>query len=133
MWPSSAEWDEPGERDEGTRYEWIHAEGVRSREADQRGSELRGVRAEVTDSEGTEPRMSIQGCLSRHTHKQTDEQTNKGQENERKVRAIECRSGRAFEMVTDKTVVQRRARQAMECQNDQAIGQAIAQRHRHTE
>ena len=42
IWPSSAEWDEPGERDEGTRYEWIHAEGVRSREADRRGSELRG-------------------------------------------------------------------------------------------
>ena len=46
IWSSSAEWDEPGERaegleqgerDEGTRYEWTHAEGVRSREADRRG------------------------------------------------------------------------------------------------
>ncbi len=60
-------------------------------------------------------------------------QTNKRQESERKIRAVECRNDRALEMLRVRTAGQRRARQAMECQNDQASGQVIAQRHRHSE
>ena len=45
-----AEWAEPGDRADGGRCERAHAEGVR---------------AEVADREGAEPRMSVQGC--RHT------------------------------------------------------------------
>ena len=44
------------------------------------GIQAKGVREEVDDREGAEPRMSIQGCLSRHRYNQTNEQTNKKQE-----------------------------------------------------
>ena len=72
-------------------------------------------------SKGADPRMSIQGYLSRHAHtnRQMKRQTNKRRESERKIRAVE--------MLKARTAGQRQARQTMECENDQANGQVIAQ------
>ena len=73
----------------------------------------RGVRVEVADREGAEPRMSIQGCLSRQPHKQRNESKQT--------------KDRAVEMLKARTAGQRQARQTMECKNNQANGQVIAQ------
>ena len=60
-------------------------------------------------------------CWSRvdiYTDKQTNEQTNKRQDRMRKVRAGECRGGRALEMLRARTAGQHRAREHLDCMSE---------------
>ena len=88
------------------------------------GADLRGSKTRGPEPRGSEPRGRSVGAEPTHTHKQTNEQTDQRQESERKVRAVECRSGQALEMLRARTAGQHRARQAKECQNNQAHRQA---------
>jgi hypothetical protein len=74
-----------------------------------RGARAEEVRSEGTEAEGADPRRPEWGSdllgPSRQTHKQTN-------------REVECRSGRALEILRARTTGQHRAQQAMECQNE---------------
>ncbi len=103
----------------------------------QRGSSLGSRAKEAERSEPsweTKPRGPIRGGPRREGPsrggpsqrgrsvgaEQTNEQTDQRQESERKVRAVECWSNRALEMLRARTAGQHRTRQAKECQNNQA-------------